>query len=65
MTDVTHLGQGSPVEKLADEINRQRGKQQQPPKDWTSGYAKGVEIARDIAKQRGHRVPDQTTGSNQ
>jgi hypothetical protein len=49
--------------KISDQIARQAAKQPGPESnEWKAGYAKGVAIARNIATQRGHKVPDQTQG---
>ena len=47
------------IEAYAAEVNRQIARQTEQPSDkWKTEYAKGVEIARRITKQRGYKVPE-------
>jgi hypothetical protein len=67
MIDVTHLSSSGSIQeyaaKISDQIARQAAKQPGPESnEWEAGYAKGVKIARDIAQQRGYKIPDPTQG---
>ena len=58
---VTHP---DPIEAYAEEISRQMAQAAKQPgpesNEWKAGYAKGVKIARNIAQQRGYKVPGET-----
>lgn len=49
------------AEKILRQRARQTAKQPGPESnEWKTGYAEGVKIARNIAQQRGYKVPDET-----
>ena len=55
----------TPIEAYAEKISRQMARQaaKQPgpeSNEWKAGYAAGVKIARNIAQQRGYKVPADT-----